>query len=157
MVKKIYDANMEIGNHSNSHKHITNMNYEEITKDIASCNETISNITNSEIKYYRGPYGEYTNISIDAVKNLNMTSIQWDVDTLDYEGKSTNEMCERISKKIRNGSIILMHNDTKYTASGLDQIINHIKSLGFDIVPLQELIIPNNYKINYEGRQIGIK
>ena len=44
-----------------------------------------------------------------------MFVIQWDIDTLDYEGKTPEEMCERIRKKLRNGSIILMHNDTKYT------------------------------------------
>lgn len=81
------------------------------------CNELIKGITGKEVRYYRGPYGEYNNTVIQAAEASNMKVIQWDVDTLDYEGKTTDEMCERIKKKIRNGSIILMHNDTKYTAS----------------------------------------
>lgn len=76
------------------------------------------------------------------------------MDTLDYEGKTSNEMCERIKKKIRNGSIILMHNDTKYTAQGLQQIIDTIHNEGYKIVPLDELIYTENYEINHEGRQI---
>ena len=64
-------------------------------------------------------------------------------------------MCERISKKIRNGSIILMHNDTKYTMQGLQQIINKIHELGYEIVPLNELIYKEDYIINHEGRQIS--
>lgn len=76
------------------------------------------------------------------------------MDTLDYEGKTPEEMCERIKKKIRNGSIVLMHNDTKYTAQGLQQIIDLIKNLGYEIIPLNELVYLENYEINHEGRQI---
>lgn len=76
------------------------------------------------------------------------------VDTLDYEGKTPDEMCKRISKNMRNGSIILMHNDTKYTAQGLQQIIDTINDLGYEIVPLDELIYFENYEINHEGRQM---
>lgn len=76
------------------------------------------------------------------------------MDTLDYEGKTPEEMCERIKKKLRNGSIILMHNDTKYTAKGLQQIIDTIHAEGYKIIPLEELIYKENYEINHEGRQI---
>ena len=76
------------------------------------------------------------------------------MDTLDYTGKTADEMCERIKKKIRNGSIILMHNDTEHTASGLQAIINCINSEGYEIVSLSELIYFEDYTINHEGRQI---
>ena len=63
-------------------------------------------------------------------------------------------MCKRIKDKIRNGSIILMHNDTKYTASGLQKIIDTIHGCGCEIVPLNELVYEDDYEINHEGRQI---
>lgn len=63
-------------------------------------------------------------------------------------------MCKRIKDKIRNGSIILMHNDTKYTATGLQKIIDTIHSAGYEIVPLSELVYEDNYEINHEGRQV---
>lgn len=120
------------------------------------CNELISEITGKDVKYYRGPYGEYNNTVIQAAKSMNMQVVQWDVDTLDYEGKTPDEMCERIKKRIRSGSIILMHNDTKYTAQGLQQIIDTIHSEGYEIVSLDDLIYTENYEINHEGRQIKI-
>lgn len=73
---------------------------------------------------------------------------------MDYEGKTADEMCKRINKNIREGSIILMHNDTKYTASSLQKIIDTIRNEGYEIVPLYELIYFDNYEINHEGRQI---
>lgn len=121
------------------------------------CNDLIEQVTKAKVKYYRGPYGEYNNTVIQAAKSLNMQVIQWDIDTLDYEGKTPNEMCERIKKKIKNGSIILMHNDTKYTAQGLQQIIDTIHKEGYEIVPLEKLVYEEDYEMNYEGRQIPTK
>lgn len=63
-------------------------------------------------------------------------------------------MCKRIKSKIRNGSIILMHNDTHYTAKGLQKIIDTIREEGYEITSLTELIYEDNYIINHEGRQI---
>ena len=145
---------MDVGNHSDSHAHVNNLSYEANIEDMKKCNERIKNIIGEEVKLYRGPYGEYNNTVIEAAEKLNMKVIQWDIDTLDYTGKTPDEMCERIKKKIRNGTIILMHNDTKYTASGLKQIIDTIKDLGYEIVPVSEMIYYENYEINHEGRQI---
>lgn len=153
-VKMISEAGHQVGNHSNNHAHVNNLSYDANILDMKKCNEKIQNITGNEVKFYRGPYGEYNNIVIKAAENLNMKVIQWDVDTLDYTGKTPDEMCERIRKNIRNGSIILMHNDTEHTAKGLQQIIDEIKNLGYEIVPLEELIYFNNYEMNHEGRQI---
>ena len=153
-VKALHEAQMEIGNHSYDHKHVNKLSYGENLEDMTKCNELIKVITGEEVKFYRGPYGEYNNTVISVAEELGMKVIQWNIDTLDYEGKTPEEMCKRITKNIRNGSIILMHNDTKYTASGLQQIIDTINDLGYQIVPMDELIYFDNYEINHEGRQI---
>lgn len=155
-MKELDKASMEIGNHSNSHAHVNKMSYGENLEDMTKCNDKIEKITGKKVKFYRGPYGEYNNTVISVAKELEMNVIQWDVDTLDYEGKTTEEMCQRIKKKIRNGSIILMHNDTKHTSEGLQQIIDTIQEEGYEIVPLDELIYHENYEINHEGRQIHL-
>lgn len=156
-IKSLNEAGMEIGNHSNSHKHVNKLSYGENLEDMTNCNEKIQTITGKKVKFYRGPYGEYNNTIISVANELNMKVIQWDVDTLDYEGKTVQEMCDRIKKKIRNGSIILMHNDTKFTAVGLQQIIDTIEGEGYEIVPLDDLVYKDNYEINHEGRQIFTK
>lgn len=56
-------------------------------------------------------------------------------------------------KHLGNGSIILFHNDAKYTPQALDTIIKGLKEKGFEIVPISELIIRENYEMDHEGRQ----
>lgn len=87
-VKLLSDNGMEIGNHSNSHKHVNKMSYGENLEDMTCCNDKINEITGNQVKFYRGPYGEYNNTVISVAEELNMKVIQWDVDTLDYTRKN---------------------------------------------------------------------
>ena len=52
-------------------------------------------------------------------------------------------------KHLGNGSIILFHNDAKYTPKVLDTILK-----GFEIVPISQLIHRENFEMDHEGRQI---
>ncbi len=152
-VKLIAKGGHDIGNHSNTHAHVNKLTYEENIEDMKKCNEKIEALYGKTVTLYRGPYGEYNNIVVKSAEDLKMKVIQWDVDTLDYMGKTTNEICERIKDKIRSGSIILMHNDTEYTAKGLQQIIDTIEEMGYEIVPVSELIYKEGYSIDATGRQ----
>ena len=76
------------GNHSYSHVHVNKLPYEKNIEDMKKCNELITNITGENVKYYRGPYGEYNNTVIQAAKALDMQVVQWDVDTLTYKRKT---------------------------------------------------------------------
>ena len=82
-VKDIYDAGHDIGNHSDTHPHMTEMSTEEQKNQIKACNEKIKEITGKEPKLFRAPYGDYDNNLIDALSALNMYCIQWDVEILD--------------------------------------------------------------------------
>lgn len=156
-VKLLADNDMEVGNHSNSHAHVNQMSYGEVLADMTKCNEKIEAITGKKVKYYRGPYGEYNNTVISVAKEIGMQVIQWDIDTLDYNGLTSDEICARIKSKLKNGSIILMHNDTKYTASSFQKIIDTINDEGFEIIPLSELVYDENYMIDHTGRQKVVK
>ena len=63
-------------------------------------------------------------------------------------------MWGRIKGKIKNGSIILSHNGTKHTAESLDMLIKNIKSKGFEIVEVSDLIYQDNYRIDNNGMQL---
>ncbi len=84
-VKKISDAGHEIANHSDGHKHVNNLSLEDNEKEIINCSDKIKKITGKSTVLYRGPYGEYNNTVIQAAENQKHTTIQWSLDTLDYE------------------------------------------------------------------------
>lgn len=153
-VKKIYEAGHEIGSHSNTHPHVNNLSSEKNLEEIKLSVSKIEKITGSQTKLYRTPYGEYNDTVIKTATENGYYPIQWDVDTLDYEGKTGDEMWGRIKGKIKNGSIILSHNGTKHTAESLDMLIKNIKSKGFEIVKVSDLIYKDNYRIDSNGMQL---
>ncbi len=152
-VKKIYDSGNEIANHSESHAHVNNLSYEKNVEQINKCSDRIKSITGSPTTLYRGPYGEYNDTVVKAAKDNNHMMIQWNIDTLDYNGLTGDQMWERIETKLDKGSIILMHNGTENTALSLDMIIKNIKNKGYNLVTVSELIYTENYIIDNNGVQ----
>ena len=88
-----------------------------------------------------------------AAKDNNHFVIQWSIDTLDYKALTGEQMWERIEPKLENGSIILMHNGTENTANSLGMIITNIKSKGYELVKVSDLIYKENYCIDNNGVQ----
>lgn len=152
-LKKIYEAGHEIANHSNKHPHVNNLNLEDNISEIKQCSEKVKKLTGVETTLYRAPYGEYNNTVIEAAKEGKHFAIQWNLDTLDYTGIEGNDMWQRLKDKIKNGSIILMHNGTKHTADSLDLLIKNINSKGLKIVKVSDLIYKDNYIIDNNGTQ----
>ena len=153
-VKKIYEAGHEIGSHSNTHPHVNNLSCEKNLEEIKLSVSKIEKITGQKINLYRAPYGEYNDTVIQAAQENGYYTIQWNLDTLDYEGLTGDEMWNRLENKLVKGSIILSHNGTKHTADSLDMLIKNIKSKGFEITTVSDLIYKENYIINNNGIQI---
>lgn len=153
-VKKIYEAGHEIGSHSNTHPHVNSLSAEKNLEEIKLSVNKIEKITGQKTNLYRAPYGEYNNIVIQTAQENGYYTIQWNLDTLDYEGLTGDEMWNRIKNKLDNGSIILSHNGTKHTADSLDMLIKNIKAQGFEITTVSNLIYKDNYAIDNNGRQI---
>jgi peptidoglycan-N-acetylglucosamine deacetylase len=57
-------------------------------------------------------------------------------------------------KNLGSGSIILFHNDAKYTLESLPIIIRGLRDKGYEIVPISQLIFESDYTIDHTGRQI---
>lgn len=156
-VKKISDNGHEIANHSNTHPHVNQLNIDKNIEQIKLCSEKIEKITGNKTTLYRGPYGEYNDTVISAANELKHTTIQWNLDTLDYTGLTGEEMWKRLDSKLSNGSIILSHNGTKHTADSLELLLHNIKEKGYEIVTVSELIYKDNYVIDANGMQKQIK
>lgn len=152
-VEKIYNAGHEIGNHSDSHPHVNNLNIDANIEQIEKCSNKVENITGKKTTLYRAPYGEYNDAVIQASKLSNHLAIQWSIDSLDYTALTCEQMWERIEPKLSCGSIILMHNGTENTALSLDTILTNIEKKGFSIVKVSDIVYSNEFTIDNNGIQ----
>lgn len=86
-VKQLHDAGHQIQNHSNTHPHMPQLSREQMKDEIESCNKKITNITGVTPTLLRPPYGDYDNALIETMQELNMYTIQWDVEAYATVGK----------------------------------------------------------------------
>lgn len=154
-VKLISDRGHEIANHGYSHAHMAQIPENKIKEEILLCNNILEEITGKKITLFRPPYGEYNPTTIKVAKNLKYQTIQWDVDSLDWKKSMTKEdIFRRVTQRTANGSIILFHNDTLYTEEILPSILENLTVNGFECVNVTDILIKENYKIRYDGRQV---
>ncbi len=155
-VKKISEYGHEIGTHSSTHPYMSKLSKENIIKELTSSCKAIEEITNKKVEVFRPPYGDYDDLLIDTAKLLNLYTIQWSVDSLDWKDLSKNEIKKRVLERVKNGSIVLFHNQGLHTYEALPEIISELKEKGFEFVKIGDLIYKDNYKMAVDGTQIKI-
>ncbi|HYE11787.1 MAG TPA: polysaccharide deacetylase family sporulation protein PdaB [Patescibacteria group bacterium] len=153
MVKKISDEGHEVANHSAKHPKMSTLSKEQIIKELNSTSEKIEAIIGKPTTLLRPPFGDYNNTLIETAHELGYQVIQWDVDSLDYKDYGTQSIVDRVLKKVKNGSIVLFHNNATYTPEALPIILDELQKQGYEIVPISELIYKENYYIDHTGRQ----
>ena len=110
-------------------------------------------ITGEKITLLRAPSGDYTDQSLEVAKSLEMQTIQWNVDSLDYTGLSVDEIVQRVVSRIENGSIILFHNGVENTAEALDVALTRLSKQGYTFVSVDDLIYMDDYYLDHTGKQ----
>lgn len=156
-VKALADAGNEVMSHSDDHAHFSQLSAEQITANINTSNDKIEKITGVRPTLFRCPYGEYNDTVINTVNGMDMTAIQWDVDSLDWKDLSADEISSRVLKNVKSGSIILFHNAAKNTPEALPGIIEALLADGYKIVPVSQLLLSGDYTIDNTGMQCPVK
>lgn len=154
-LKEIYKRGHEIGNHSNKHPDMTKLSKEDIIKDVSINDAKVRKVTGEGTKLFRCPSGSYNDLVINTVQEAGYYCIQWDVDSIDWKEEGADIEYRRVIKNTKPGSILLFHNNAKYTPQNLPRIIEKLQGEGYQFVKASELIYKNDYKVDYLGKQIS--
>lgn len=154
-IKMIKNNGHDLGNHGANHKQMTSLDRNGMLEEIEGCHTIIKTITGNDMELFRAPYGDYNESVILAAKAKNYYTIQWDVDSLDWKDYGRESIISKVcnNKNLRNGSIILLHNGSKYTAGALDELLTKLEDMGYGFISVSELIYRENYTIDHTGRQ----
>lgn len=155
-VKYILEQGHDLGNHSEHHKNMSQLDKLQIKEEILEVHNRVKALTGQEMILFRPPYGDYDNDVISVTKDMGYYPIQWDIDSLDWKDYGSQSIIDTVvnHKHLGNGSIILMHNGAKYTLDALESVITGLQAKGYELVPISQLILTDNYHLDQEGRQI---
>lgn len=154
VARQIAVAGHEIGLHSATHPHFTALSEAEMERELQENSRKVQEITGYKAELFRPPFGDYNDAVIRTAERLGYRVIQWDVDSLDWQEHMTaTAILERVWKNIKPGSIVLFHNNGRYTADVLGPLLERLKADGYQVVPVGELIIKGDYYIDHAGVQ----
>ena len=139
LAKKIYNNNHEIGNHAYSHPDLKHKSPKETEIELKKTNDVIEETLGIKPIWFAPPSGSFNQETVTVARNLDMLTILWTVDTVDWRNPSTSEMVNRVTSQVENGTMILMH-PTKPTAEGLDSMILDIQEKGYVLGTVSELM-----------------
>ncbi|MBZ0311411.1 polysaccharide deacetylase family protein [Clostridium butyricum] len=155
-INKLIEINKrgnEIGNHSYMHPGFTKITFEKMKEELKKTDDIIEKYTGKKPELFRFPSGEYNKDCFEKVRGLGYTCIQWDTDSVDWKELGADVEYNRVMKKVKPGSIMLFHNNAKYTPENLEKIINELQKQGYVFKPVGEMIYKNDYTIDEQGIQ----
>ena len=152
-VKALHNAGHEVMNHSNTHAHYNSLTAEEIIADVEACNDKIEAVTGVRPTLIRCPYGEYDDHVIAAIRSIGMEPVQWDVDSLDWKDISASEITQRVTERVKSGSICLFHNAALHTPEALPAILDYMAENGYTVVPISQILLEGEYYMDHTGMQ----
>jgi len=149
-IKRAYDLGMEIGNHTRTHTDLTTLSAEEIRKEYDDTSNKIKGITGQPTSpVMRPPY-----LSVDdKVKTAlnDVALINCSIDTGDWAGATKDEIINKITTAMNNGSldnaIVLAHETYDTTAEAMEYLAPYLKSQGWQIVTVSELFAVNGKEL----------
>ncbi|MGG5462531.1 polysaccharide deacetylase family sporulation protein PdaB [Clostridium sp. B9] len=153
---EIYNRGHEIGNHSYVHPNFKNIGRERIIEEVKKTESIIKDTVGIKTKLFRFPSGSFSEESLNLVNDMEYKCIQWDVDSVDWKGVSKEQEYNKVMKNVKSGSILLYHNNGKYTVNNLKEIIPKLKAEGYQFVKISDIIYANSYEIDDNGKQMLI-
>lgn len=130
--RRVFEEGHLIGSHAVNHKNLARLTKEQQYKQIKCSIDKIAGITNTKVRYFRPPFGQYNEDTISILHELDLVPIMWEITSFDWENKNTPEnITNNVVEHVQDGSIILLH-ELKQTVTVLPQIIDGIREKGFE-------------------------
>lgn len=138
LLKKIIAQGHTIGNHTYSHaNNFGFFNTEKVIEELQQTNRAAKHISGLDLQLYRPAFG-VTNPRIKrAIKATDLQSIGWNKRSLDTTPLSEKTVINRITKTLKKGDVILLHDTSSKTVHVLEQLLlflqqEHLESVTID-------------------------
>jgi peptidoglycan-N-acetylglucosamine deacetylase len=140
LIARIDDEGHEVANHTWSHPSMRSLWPSALREELESTNDRIEEITGKRPTLVRPPFGRYPPSALTVFAELGLDAVLWSVDSLDWDQDDPMVIARTVLRRANAGSIVLLHDRTAATVHALPEIIRGLRSRGFEIVPVSELI-----------------
>ena len=125
-----------IGYHSYAHQRLTNISMRDMLADLRHMDVVMSG-TGKRPALYRPPYGTLSVVAMLIHFVRRKKIVMWSLDSRDAFAANAAAVLEKIqAAKIKDGEILLFHDDSAITAEALPAILEHLGATGHRCAPL---------------------
>ena len=141
MPGKLYAAGHEVASHTYSHElNFDVVSAEELWTEVNRTNLVLAKACGYAPEYIRFPGG-----SAGKTGKVPMLVVNWDMDSVDYADKNTENGDRIIFERLLNssyfddGSIVLLHSIYENSYGAVELLLPYLKEQGYELVTLSEL------------------
>ena len=146
LLNRIHQEGHIIGNHSYSHHFFFDLfTYAKMVREIRAVNRNVEKVINKRMFLFRPPYGVTTPALSRAIKFTKVTPVGWSLRSMDTVTGKPEQLVQKVTSKLKQGDIILLHDTAAVTVDALPQIIHHIREKGYKIVRVDVLLKTHAY------------
>ena len=132
LVKRMAAEGHEVANHTWSH----DGSAKNIKKQLKMTNKSLRKALDKTPALMRPPGGGINEVTRKCGKPI----ILWSVDPKDWRDRNADTVCQRIVKRTRSGSIVLLHDIHPTSVTGGLQAIDKLKMQGYTFVTVSEML-----------------
>ncbi len=126
ILERAFIEGHEIGNHSWSHKNFKNLSELEIAIEISKTHAVLESLTGKPATLLRPPYGEILENHKQVIANLGYSTVLWNIDTLDWKTRNSEQIHQRIVQNTKDTSIVLMHDIFSETVKATNKTVKQL-------------------------------
>lgn len=110
LTKEIVQRGHEVGNHSQRHHHNFSLSgTKAITREVASAQQTLTDITGVVPKFFRAPAGLRNMFLAPVLARLNLQLAHWSIRAYDTKVKNPEQVSIKLLSGLKPGAILLLH------------------------------------------------
>ncbi|KAB2337711.1 polysaccharide deacetylase family protein [Cytobacillus depressus] len=146
VVKRIQQEGHAVGNHTWSHPNLFELTTTQLKNELQQTDEVIFSHTGIRTRLFRPPYGYYAKSDLQIIDKLGYKVIMWSIDTVDWSGKSSEEIVLKVNMEESPGAIILQHcfgaasGVLDGTVKALPVIIENLLEKGYEFVTMDQFV-----------------
>ncbi|PDP84999.1 polysaccharide deacetylase [Glycomyces fuscus] len=135
-LERMAEEGHELGNHTWKHGDLAQMSADEVRKDIERTNEAVREVTGSVPPTIRPPYGSLNGTVRRAV---DQPLVLWDVDTLDWKSRDTDEVSAQALDNTVPGSVVLFHDIHETSVKAVPDVLAGLHRQGYHFVTVTDI------------------
>lgn len=137
-VKQLAEDGHLLGNHSYHHVQLNKLSETKACQEIVKTNNLIYEYTGIYPMYVRPPYGEW-DTKLDC--GVDMIPVFWNVDSLDWKLKNTDQIVKKVMEQVEDGDIILMHDGYSTSVEAAFRIVDTLQEEGYQFVTADKMLV----------------